>query len=70
MEDPVSMQILTTVKQLKHYAFHGGRRNGMPRWLSMMMDDLQQVMLGVLEHHKDTFVFEDDFDEADDIRMT
>jgi len=34
------------------------------------VDDLQEVMLGVLEHHEDTFVFQDNLDELDDIRVT
>lgn len=64
------MQILTTIEQLKHDAFHGCWRNRMPCWLSVVVDNLQEIMLSVLENHEDTFVFEDDFDEANDIRMT
>jgi hypothetical protein len=28
--------------------------------LSVVMDDLKQIMLGVLEYHEDTLVFQDD----------
>ena len=70
MEHPISMQILTPVQKLKHDAFHGGRRDRMSSRLSVMMDDLQQIVLGIFKHHEDAFVFEDDFDEADDIHMT
>lgn len=42
----------------------------MPSRLRMMMDDLEQVMLRVFEHHEDTFVFQDDLDQSDDIHVT
>lgn len=42
----------------------------MPCRLSVMMNNLQEIMLGVLEDHEDTFVFEDDFDETNDIDVT
>ena len=32
-----------------------------------MVDDLEQVMLGVLENHEDAFVFENDLDQIDDV---
>lgn len=38
--------------------------------LCMVMDDLEQVMFCVLEHHEDTFVFQDDFNQTNDIHMT
>ncbi len=64
------MEILTSVEQLKHDTFDGGGRDGMPRWLGVVMDDLQEVMLGVFEDHKDAFVFQDDLDKANDIHVT
>lgn len=70
MQHPVSMQVLTTVEELKHDAFHGSWWNGMPRWLGVMMYDLKEIVLGVFEDHEDTFIFEDDFDEADYIHVT
>ena len=35
----------------------------------MVMHNLQQIMLRILEHHKDALVLQDDFDETDDIDM-
>lgn len=35
----------------------------------MVLDDLQQVVLAVLEHHEDALVLEDDLDEVDDVRV-
>ena len=35
----------------------------------MVVDDLEKVMLTVLEHHEDTFIFEDDLGEVDDVWM-
>ncbi len=32
-----------------------------------MVDDLQQVVLGVLEHHEDGLVLEDDLDQLDHV---
>lgn len=41
----------------------------MSLWLRMMVNDLKQVMFRVLEDHEDAFVFEDDFNQLDDVRM-
>ena len=41
----------------------------MPSWLSVVMDDLEEIVLGIFEDHEDAFVFEYDFDEADHIRV-
>lgn len=38
--------------------------------LSVMMNDLQEIMLGVLEDHEDAFVFENDFDETNHVHVT
>ncbi len=35
----------------------------------MVMDDLQQIMLGILKHHEDTLVFQDNLDQLDYIGM-
>ena len=39
-------------------------------WLRVVMDDLKEIMLCVFKNHKDAFIFEDDFDEANDIHVT
>jgi hypothetical protein len=36
----------------------------------MVMNDLEEIMLRIFENHEDTFTFQDDFDESDDIYMT
>lgn len=42
----------------------------MARGLRMVVNDLEEIMLGIFENHKDTFTFQYDFDESDDIYMT
>ncbi len=56
VEDPISVQILATIKQLEHDAFDSSRWDRMPRLLCVIVDDLQEVMLCVFEHHIDAFV--------------
>ena len=70
MENPVGMQVLASIQKLKHDAFHCAWRDGVPRWLGVVVDDLQEVMLGVLKYHEDAFIFQDDLNELDDIRVT
>ena len=70
MQDPVCMQVLAAVQQLEHDALHSGWGDRMPCRLGVMMDDLEEVMLGILEDHENTFVLENDFDEPDHIHMT
>jgi hypothetical protein len=64
------MKILASVEQLEHDTFHRGRWDGMTCRLGVMMDDLQEIVLGVLKDHEDTFVFQDDLMKLDDIYMT
>lgn len=42
----------------------------MPRRLGVVMDDLKQIMLGILKHHEYAFIFQNDFNQADYIHMT
>jgi len=37
--------------------------------MGMVLDYLEEVVLGVFKDHEDAFVFEDDFDEVDHIRV-
>jgi hypothetical protein len=64
------MEILTSVQQLEHDALHRSRRDGMTSRLGVVMNDLQEIVLGVLEDHENTFVFQDDLMKFDDINMT
>ena len=38
-------------------------------WLRMMVYDLQKIMLCIFEDHENTLVFQDDFDELDNVDM-
>lgn len=67
MQDPVGVQVLAPVEQLKHDALDGGRGNRMSGLLGVVVDDLQQIVLGVLENHEDALVLEERFHEADDV---
>lgn len=42
----------------------------MPCWLRVVMDDLEQVMLGIFKDHENTFILQNDFDQANDIDVT
>jgi hypothetical protein len=61
---------LAAVEELEHDAFDGAWWDRMPCWLRVVMDDLQEVVLGILEDHEDALVFQDDLDELDYIRVT
>ena len=37
--------------------------------LRVVMNDLQEIVLRILEHHEDAFILQDDFDELNDIDM-
>lgn len=67
MQDPVGVQVLAAVEQLEHDALDGLRRHGMARLLCVVVDDLQQVVLGVLKDHEDGFILQDDLVQADDV---
>ena len=70
VQNPVSMEILSSVEKLEHDALHRSRWDGMTSRLGVVMDDLQEIVLGVLEDHENTFVFQDDLMKFDDINMT
>jgi hypothetical protein len=63
------MQILASIQQLEHNTLHRRGRDRMTRGLRVVMDDLQEVVLGILEDHEDAFVFEDDLNQADYVRV-
>ena len=70
VEDPIGVKILTAVQELEHYRFDGWSRDRMASRLGVMMNDLEEVVLGIFENHEDTFILEDNFDEPDDIHVT
>lgn len=63
------MKVLTSVEELEHDAFDGGRGYRMTRLLCVVVDDLQEIMLGVLKHHEYALVLEHDLAEFDDIAV-
>lgn len=69
MEYPVGVEVLTAVEELEHDGFDGCGWDGMACRLSMVVDDLEEIMLCVFENHKDAFIFEDDLDEPDDVHV-
>ena len=70
VQNPVSMEILASIEKLEHDALHRSRWNGVTSRLSVVMDDLEEIMLGVLKDHENAFVFQDDLVKFDDINMT
>ena len=69
VQDPVTVQVQNAVEQLEENALDGRRRNGVAGRLGVVMDDLEQVVFGVLEHHEDALVLKDDLDQVDEIGM-
>lgn len=67
VQNPVGVQVLAAVEELEHDALDRGWRYGVARLLRVMVDDLQQVVLGILKHHEDALVFENDFHQPDDV---
>ena len=64
------MEVLTTVQELKHDTLDGCRWDGVSRGLRVVVYNLKQVMLGILKHHENTFILQDDLHQPDDIHMT
>lgn len=69
MQDPIGVEVVTAIEQLEHYTFDSGGRDGMARLLGVVMNNLKQVVLGIVEYHKDALVFENDLDETNDISV-
>lgn len=67
VQHPLRVQVLAAVEQLEHDALDGGGRDRVARLLGVVVDDLQQVVLGVLKHHIYALVLEDDLGQFDDV---
>lgn len=63
------MQILAAIQQLKHDAFDGARWNGVACRLGVVMNNLQEIMLCILEDHKNTLVLQNDLNKLDYISV-
>ena len=61
------MEVEESIEKLKQYRLDGRCRYGVSTMLCMVMYDLEQVMLSILEDHEDTLVFQDGFNQMDDI---
>ena len=70
VQHPARVQVVAAVEQLEQQRLDDGRGDGTPRARRLrrvVVDDLQQVVLGVLEDHEDALVLEDGLDEAHDV---
>ena len=61
------MEVVAAVEALEHDALDGGWWDGVAWLLRVMVYDLEQVVLGVLEHPVDALVLEDDLDQLDHV---
>ena len=64
------MQVLAAIQQLKHDALHGARWDGVACRLRVVMNNLQEIMLGILEDHENTLILQNDLDKLDYIGVT
>lgn len=63
------MQVQQPVEKLEQYRPDHGRWNRMSLRLGVVMNDLEQVMLGIFEHHEDALVFQNDFLQLHNVWM-
>lgn len=70
MQDPVAVEVEKAVEQLEEDGLdHWGGDGAARTLLGMVVDDLQEVVFTVLKDHEDAFLFEDNFDEMDQVRV-
>ena len=69
MHDPVLVKVVEAVQQLEEDGLDHAGWYGTTRWLGVVVDDLKQVVLAVLKDHEDAFVFENNFDQMNEVRM-
>lgn len=69
MDNPVTMKIVEAIKQLPEQGLHGVGVNGKVKLLSVMPDNLIEVVLGVIEGEVEGHVgvVDVDIDKLDDI---
>ena len=63
MEDMVGVEVEDAVEQLPEQRPQRRGRERQPERLRMVMDELEEVVLGVREDHEDRLVLEDDLPE-------
>lgn len=69
MQHPVGVEIEEAVQQLEQDRFDHRRWDRMSLRLRVVVDDLQEIVLRVLEHHEDALVFQDDLCQLHHIGM-
>jgi len=69
MKYPTCVQVQQAIEKLEEDGLDRGGGNGIAGRLCVMVDDLKQVMLGVLEYHEDAFILQDDFHKVDHVRV-
>lgn len=69
MEDPVAVEVEEAIQELEEDGFYHGGGDGVAGGLSVVVDDLEEVVFAVFEDHEDAFFFEDDLDEVDEVRV-
>ena len=62
VEHPVGVEIQKTVEELIKDRLDGRGGDWVASRLSVVVDDLEKIMLGVFKYHEDTLVFEDYLD--------
>ena len=67
VQDPIAVQVQNTVEQLEEDALDGRCRDRVAGRLGVVVDDLKQIVFGVLEHHENALVLEDDLDQVDEV---
>jgi hypothetical protein len=69
MHDPISVEVEQALQQLIHDGFYGASWDSVSVRLGVMMDNLEQVVLRIFKNNINAFVFKNDLDGMDHIRM-
>jgi hypothetical protein len=69
MHDPVAVEVYKALEQLVHDRLDNFGGDGVAVGLSVVVDDLQEIVLGILKHDEDALLLENDFHSADDVEM-
>jgi hypothetical protein len=69
MHDPVAVEVYKALEQLIHDRLDNFGGDGVAVGLSVVVDDLQEIVLGILKHDEDALLLENDFHSVDDVEM-
>lgn len=67
VEDPICVEVEEAVQELEEDGADHTGLDCVALRLGVVVDDLEEVMLGIFEDHEDAFVFEYDFFQLDDV---